>query len=50
MTREKKFVHKVVMTEDERDIIRQLIQEHDINDTQDIQDTLKDLLETLSRK
>ncbi len=44
MAREKKPVHKVVMTDGKRDIIRQLIQEYDIQDAQDIQDALKDLL------
>ncbi len=38
MAKERKPVHKVVMTEGKRDIIRQLLQEYDI------QDALKDLL------
>ncbi len=38
MAREKKPVHKVVMTEGKRNIIQQLLQEYDI------QDALKDLL------
>lgn len=42
--REKKPVHKVVMTEGKRDIIHQLLQEHDIETAEDIQDALKDLL------
>ena len=44
MAREKKPVHKVVMTEGKRDIIRQLLQEYDIQSAEDIQDALKDLL------
>ena len=42
--REKKPVHKVVMTEGKRNIIQQLLQEYDIETTEDIQDALKDLL------
>ena len=42
--REKKSVHKVVMTEGKRNIIQQLLQEYDIETTEDIQDALKDLL------
>lgn len=42
--REKKPVHKVVMTEGKRNIIQQLLQEYDIETTEDIQDVLKDLL------
>ncbi len=44
MAREKKLVHKVVMTEGKRNIIQQLLQEYDIQTTEDIQDALKDLL------
>lgn len=44
MAREKKPVHKVQMTEGKRNIIRQLLQEYDIESAQDIQDALKDLL------
>lgn len=44
MAREKKPVHKVQMTEGKRNIIRQLLEEYDIESTQDIQDALKDLL------
>ena len=44
MAKERKPVHKVVMTEGKRDIIRQLLQEYDIQTTEDIQDALKDLL------
>ena len=44
MAREKKPVHKVVMTEGKRNIIRQLLQEYDIQTAEDIQDALKDLL------
>jgi len=42
--REKKPVHKVVMTEGKRNIIQQLLQEYDIETADDIQDALKDLL------
>ncbi len=42
--REKKPVHKVVMTEGKRNIIHQLLQEYDIETTEDIQNALKDLL------
>lgn len=42
--REKKLVHKVVMTEGKRNIIQQLLQEYDIETAEDIQDALKDLL------
>lgn len=44
MAREKKPVHKVVMTEGKREIIRQLLNEYDIETAADIQDALKDLL------
>lgn len=44
MTREKKPVHKVQMTDGKRNIIQQLLQEYDIQSTEDIQDALKDLL------
>lgn len=44
MAKERKPVHKVVMTEGKRDIIRQLLQEYDIQSAEDIQDALKDLL------
>lgn len=44
MARQKKPVHKVQMTEGKRNIIRQLLQEYDIESAQDIQDALKDLL------
>lgn len=44
MAKEKKTVHKVQMTEGKRNIIRQLIEEYDIETTTDIQDALKDLL------
>ena len=43
MAREKKPVHKVQMTEGKRNIIRQLLEEYDIESAQDIQDALKDL-------
>ena len=42
--REKKPVHKVVMTEGKRQIIQQLLQEYDIEIAEDIHDALKDLL------
>ena len=42
--REKKPVHKVVMTEGKRNIIQQLLREYDIETAEDIQDALKDLL------
>ena len=42
MAREKKPVHKVVMTEGKRNIIQQLLQ--DIQSAEDIQEALKDLL------
>ena len=42
--REKKPVHKVVMTEGKRNIIQQLLQEYDIETAEDILDALKDLL------
>ena len=38
--REKKPVHKVVMTEGKRNIIQQLLQEYDIETAEDIQDAL----------
>lgn len=44
MAREKKNVHKVEMTEGNRNIIQMLLQEYDIESAQDIQDALKDLL------
>ena len=44
MAKEKKPVHKVQMTEGKRNIIRQLLEEYDIETANDIQDALKDLL------
>lgn len=44
MAKEKKTIHKVVMTEGKRNIIRQLLEEYDIETAKDIQDALKDLL------
>lgn len=44
MAKEKKPVHKVVMTEGKRKIIQQLLQEYNIQSAEDIQDALKDLL------
>ena len=42
--REKKPVHKVVMTEGKRNIIHHLLEEYDIQTAEDIQEALKDLL------
>lgn len=42
--REKKPIHKIIMTEGKRNIIQQLLQEYDIETAEDIQDALKDLL------
>lgn len=44
MTKEKKKVHKVEMTEGKREIIKMLLQEYEINSATDIQEALKDLL------
>ena len=44
MAKEKKPVHTVQMTEGKRNIIRQLIEEYDIETATDIQNALKDLL------
>lgn len=44
MAREKKAVHKVVMTEGKRQIIANLLSEYDIKSANDIQEALKDLL------
>ena len=44
MARQKKLVHRVQMTEGKRNIIRQLLEEYDIQSAEDIQDALKDLL------
>lgn len=44
MVREKKNVHRVEMTEGKRNIIRQLLEEYDIQNAGDIQEALKDLL------
>ena len=44
MAKEKKQVHKVQMTDGKRAIIQQLLQEYDIETTEDIQEALKDLL------
>ena len=44
MAREKKPVHKVQMTEGKRNIIYHLLEECDIQMTEDIQEALKDLL------
>lgn len=44
MAREKKPVHKVVMTDGKRNIIHQFLREYDIQTAEDIQEALKDLL------
>ena len=44
MAREKKTIHKVVMTDGKRNIIHQLLEEYDIQSAEDIQDAFKDLL------
>lgn len=44
MAKEKRPVHKVQMTEGKRNIIQMLLQEYDIESTQNNQDALKDLL------
>ena len=44
MAKQKKPVHRVEMTEGKRNIIRQLLEEYDIENAEDIQDALKDLL------
>lgn len=42
--KEKQPIHKVQMTEGKRNIIRQLLQEYEIESAEDIQNALKDLL------
>ena len=49
MAKQKKPVHRVEMTEGKRNIIRQLLEEYDIETAEDIQDALKDLLEYSAR-
>ena len=44
MARQKKPVYRVQMTEGKRNIIRQLLEEYDIESAEDLQDALKDLL------
>ncbi len=44
MAKQKKPVHRVQMTERKRNIIRQFLEEYDIQTAEDIQDALKDLL------
>ena len=44
MARQKKPVHRVQMTEGKRNIIRQLLEEYDIENAEDLQDALEDLL------
>ncbi len=44
MEKQKKSVHRVEMTEGKRNIIRQLLEEYDIETAEDIQNALKDLL------
>lgn len=46
MAKEKKQPHKVIMTEGKREIVRSLLAEYDIKDAHDIQESLKDLLES----
>ena len=53
MTRQKKPVHRVQMTDGKRNIIRQLLEEYDIETAEDIQDakdllggTIKEMMET----
>ena len=43
MANQKKPVHRVEMTEGKRNIIRQLLEEYDIETAEDIQDALKEL-------
>lgn len=50
MTREKKPVHRVQMTEGKRNIIHQFLKEYDIQSAEDIQDASKILLVEPSRK
>lgn len=42
--KEKQSVYRVQMTEGKKQLIRQLLQEYDIESAQDIQEALKDLL------
>lgn len=42
--RERKPIHKIIMTEGKRNVIQQLLQEYDIETAEDIQNALKDLL------
>ena len=44
MARQKKPVHRVQMIDGKRNIIRQLLEEYDIETVEDIRDALKDLL------
>lgn len=44
MAKDMKPIHKVVMTDGKRSIIRQLLQEYDIQTAEDIQKALKDFL------
>ena len=53
MARQKKLVHRVQMTDGKRNIIRQLLEEYDIETAEDIQDakdllggTIKEMMET----
>ena len=50
MARQKKPVHRVQMTDGKRNIIRQLLEEYDIETAEDIQDALKDLLHHISKR
>ena len=44
MSKQKKPVHRVKMTEGKRNIIHQLLEEYDIQTAEDIQDARKDFL------
>lgn len=44
MAKKKNPVHEVKMTEGKRNIIRQLLEEYDIESANNIQEALKDLL------
>lgn len=50
VAKQKKPVHRVQMTEGKRSIIRQLLEEYDIQTTEDIQNALKDLLGEVIKK
>ena len=44
MSRQKKPIHRVQMTEGKRNLIHQLLEQYDIQTVEDIQDALKDIL------